>query len=75
MEEDSFPATQVDASGASQAEGSLAAPEGEGDRAASSNMTSGGSAAASPSATEVGARGSSGILTGSRQTSLTHWLL
>ena len=70
-EEDSFPETQLEA-GVGE---TPAASDGGGDVAASSTPPIAGSAAASGSSTEVAEGNNSAILTGSRQTSLSHWLL
>ena len=74
--EDSFPATQVEeAVDTPSAAAGHAEPEGEDDPAASSSVSMEGSAAVPTNTTEVGASAISGVLTGSRQTSLAHWLL
>ena len=74
--EDSFPARQVE----EEADNLPAAVDGagaevEGDPAANSSLTMEGSAAVPTSSTEVGATECTGVLAGSRQTSLAHWLL
>ena len=74
--EDSFPATQVEeAVDTPQAAAGHAEPEDEDDPAASSSLSMEGSAAVPTSTTDVGASAISGVLSGSRQTSLAHWLL
>ena len=73
-EDDSFPATQLETGMEEPGNvvGSVA-PEGGSDPAASSTMSTEGPAAASTRPAEAG--NSSGVLSGSRQTSLPHWLL
>ena len=74
VEDDSFPATQLETGmEGPETAASSDAPEGGSDPAASSTMSTERPATASTRATEAG--DSSGVLSGSRQTSLAHWLL
>ena len=74
--EDSFPATQVEAEVSDVPAADEGAEADEAcDLAASSTLSTEGSAAVPRSSTEAGSAETAGILTGSRQTSLAHWLL